>query len=198
MASRHRQAWAWVARTYVFDEFIRQQVAQGVDMVVNLAAGLDARPYRMDLPSSLKWIEVDLPELLSYKEEILRTEVPRCALERVALDLANVAARRELFDQLGRKASKVLVLTEGLLVYLSADEVIALAQDLGHAQQFPGLGHRLGIAGTAPDPPASSSTEARSSGGEVEIWSQRGAIVLCPSWMETDRSANVAEDGLRT
>jgi methyltransferase (TIGR00027 family) len=138
MPSRHRQAWAWVARTYVFDEFIRQQVAQGVDMVVNLAAGLDARPYRMDLPSSLKWIEVDLPELLSYKEDILKAEAPRCALERVALDLADVTARRELFDQLGRKASKVLVLTEGLLIYLSADEVIALAHDLATPSSFQG------------------------------------------------------------
>ena len=58
-------SWPWVARTYLFDQFISEQVAQGVDMVVNLAAGLDARPYRMDLPASLKWVEVDLPELLS-------------------------------------------------------------------------------------------------------------------------------------
>ena len=138
MPFSERQTWAWIARTYPFDEFISKQVAQGVDMVVNLAAGLDARPYRMDLPATLKWIEVDLPELLSYKEDILRTEVPRCALERVALDLSNVTARRELFDQLGRKASKVLILTEGLLVYLSADEVIALAQDLGLPSSFQG------------------------------------------------------------
>jgi methyltransferase (TIGR00027 family) len=132
------QSWAWVTRTFLVDQFLTQQLAQGVDMVVNLAAGLDSRPYRMDLPASLKWIEVDLPELLSYKEDILRTEVPRCALERVALDLSNVTARRELFDQLGRKASKVLILTEGLLVYLSADEVIALAQDLGLPSSFQG------------------------------------------------------------
>ena len=71
MPYSERQAWAWVARTYAFDQFITKQVADGVDMVVNLAAGLDARPYRMDLPAALKWIEVDLPELLSYKEEIL-------------------------------------------------------------------------------------------------------------------------------
>jgi len=41
-------------------------------MVVNLAAGLDARPYRMSLPASLQWIEVDLPEILAYKEKISR------------------------------------------------------------------------------------------------------------------------------
>ena len=81
-----------------------------------------------------------LTELL-YKEDILKMEAPRCALERVALDLSNVTARRELFDQLGRKASKVLIITEGILVYLSADEVIALAQDLRMPSSF----HRWAI-----------------------------------------------------
>ncbi|PYU59791.1 MAG: SAM-dependent methyltransferase, partial [Acidobacteria bacterium] len=46
-------AWAWVARTYLFDKFVAQEIEQGTDMVVNLAAGLDARPYRMALPASL-------------------------------------------------------------------------------------------------------------------------------------------------
>jgi methyltransferase (TIGR00027 family) len=130
MPFSERQTWAWIARTYLFDQFIMQQLEQGVDMVVNLAAGLDARPYRMELPRSLKWIEVDLPELLAYKETVLKNEVPRCDLERVALDLSNVSARRELFDHLGRKAKRVLIISEGILVYLGAEEVIALARDL--------------------------------------------------------------------
>ena len=59
-----KQAWPWVTRTYLFDQFITEQVAQGVDTVINLAAGLDARPYRLPLPAALRWVEVDLPELL--------------------------------------------------------------------------------------------------------------------------------------
>src|ERR1700687_4288006 len=54
----NKHEWAWVARTYLFDKFIAQAVSEGADMVINLAAGLDARPYRMDLPSSLQWLEV--------------------------------------------------------------------------------------------------------------------------------------------
>src|SRR5579859_6090106 len=81
-----RHTWSWVARTYLFDQFISEQIEQGVDTIVNLAAGLDARPYRMTLPPSLKWIEVDLPELLDHKEEILKDEKPVCALERIRLD----------------------------------------------------------------------------------------------------------------
>src|SRR5207253_2638307 len=103
---------------------------QGADLVLNLAAGLDARPYRLELPASLQWIEVDLPEILAYKEEILTKEKPTCALERVRLDLADSDARRTFFAALNRRAKKVLVLTEGLLIYLSEEEVAALARDL--------------------------------------------------------------------
>jgi len=128
--------WAWVARTYLFDQFITQEIEQGADMVVNLAAGLDARPYRMALPGSLQWIEVDLPEILSYKEGILAKEKPVCALERIRLDLADGNARRALFADLDRRANKILVLTEGLIIYLDAEEVAALARDLAAGSRF--------------------------------------------------------------
>jgi methyltransferase (TIGR00027 family) len=133
---KHRHAWAWVMRTYLFDALIAGQIAGGADMVVNLAAGLDARPYRMDLPSTLTWVEVDLPALLADKEAALAGERPRCALERVPLDLSDVAARRALFDRLGRSARKALVLTEGLAVYLSSEEVGVLATDLARPSGF--------------------------------------------------------------
>ena len=128
--------WSMVTRTYLIDQFVMDQVRQGVDMVINLAAGLDSRPYRLQLPSSLHWIEVDLPEILDYKEGILRAEKPVCALERFRLDLSNVDARRELFLQLGSRARKALIITEGLIIYLTADEVSALAQDLAASPSF--------------------------------------------------------------
>jgi methyltransferase (TIGR00027 family) len=105
-------------------------------MVVNLAAGLDARPYRMNLPGSLQWIEVDLPEILAYKEDVLRNETPACQLERVRLDLSDVRARGELFSQVGRRANRALVISEGLLVYLDEKEVTSLGQDLAVAPSF--------------------------------------------------------------
>jgi O-methyltransferase involved in polyketide biosynthesis len=105
-------------------------------MIVNLAAGLDARPYRMNLPSSLQWIEVDLPEILAYKEDVLRNETPACQVERVRLDLSDVRARCGLFSKLGRRANRVLVISEGLLVYLDEKEVTSLGQDLAVARSF--------------------------------------------------------------
>jgi methyltransferase (TIGR00027 family) len=128
--------WSMITRTWLGDQFINQQVQQGVDMVINLAAGLDARPYRMQLPPSLKWIEVDLPEILAYKEEILRGEKPVCSLERIRLDLSNATARRELFAELGGRCKKALIITEGLLIYLTSDDVAGLAKDLAAPPSF--------------------------------------------------------------
>jgi methyltransferase (TIGR00027 family) len=135
-ARKSAAGWPIVTRTYLIDQMIQAHITQGGDMVINLAAGLDTRPYRMELPDSLQWIEVDLPEILAHKEEILRGEKPVCALERVRLDLSSVAARREFFARLGRQSRKALAITEGLVVYLSSDEVALLAQDLAAQSSF--------------------------------------------------------------
>jgi len=147
MSFGNNPSWGWVTRTYLFDQFISEQVAEGVDMVVNLAAGLDARPYRMDLPAALKWVEVDLPELLTDKEDILRDEKPVCELVRIGLDLSNASARRDLFDELGRKANKVLIVSEGLLIYLTAEQVGSLAEDLARPGSFHRWVHDLASPG---------------------------------------------------
>lgn len=124
---------AIVVRTCVIDRLILQSIDKGVDTVLNLGAGLDTRPYRLPLPASLRWIEVDLPALLDYKALKLMHETPSCALESVRLDLAEVAARKKLLTQVGAQAKQVLVLTEGLLIYLSPEQVATLARDL-HTQ----------------------------------------------------------------
>lgn len=128
--------WTMSTRTYLIDDLVSRQVREGTDAVINLAAGLDSRPYRMDLPSSLRWIEVDLPEILDYKEEILRNEKPVCSLERIRLDLSNQPARRDLFASLASRSSKALVITEGLVIYLNREDVASLAQDLATPATF--------------------------------------------------------------
>jgi methyltransferase (TIGR00027 family) len=136
MKAATKHAWSYVARTYLFDTYVAQEIAAGTDMIVNLAAGLDTRPYRMQLPSSLQWIEVDLPDLIAYKEEILRSEKPACKLERVRLDLSDVNARRALFVELGRRAKRVMAMSEGLIIYLTADEACDLGKDLAAQPAF--------------------------------------------------------------
>jgi methyltransferase (TIGR00027 family) len=133
---RHRHSWAYSMRTYLFDQFLQKQIEDGADMVINLAAGLDARPYRMQLPAGLQWIEVDLPDLIAYKQAILADAKPACRLERVALDLADVAARRVLFARLAARARKAVILSEGLIIYLEPEEVATLARDLAAQSSF--------------------------------------------------------------
>ena len=94
-----------------------------MDTVINLAAGLDSRPYRLDLPAALHWVEVDLPGILSEKEKVLAAEKPKCRLERIKQDLRDLEARHALFSRLNAGAGKALVLTEGLLMYLPPDDV---------------------------------------------------------------------------
>ena len=121
--------WAIVVRTRVMDDTILRAVERdGVDVVLSLAAGLDTRPYRLALPPGLRWIEADLPPLIADKLRLLAGEPPRCALETVAIDLADAAARRALFARVG--GHRVLVLTEGLLGYLDRREVGQLGDDM--------------------------------------------------------------------
>lgn len=120
-----------VVRTYVIDEFIMRLVQdQHISTVLNLAAGLDTRPYRLQLPASLRWIEVDLPAILAYKQEKLADITPTCMLERVALDLTDEQKRRELFARVNADSQSVLIVTEGLLNYLPEQQVRVLATDL--------------------------------------------------------------------
>src|SRR5258708_12740192 len=50
-----KNSWSFVARTYLFDEFIKHHAEQGSDMIINLTSGLDTKPSSIPLPSSLKW-----------------------------------------------------------------------------------------------------------------------------------------------
>ena len=182
-----KATWAWVARTVLFDQFIEEQVRGGVDLVVNLAAGLDARPYRMALPPSLKWVEVDLPGILAYKEEILAGERPACALERVRLDLSDVPARRELFERLGRSARRALVVTEGLLIYLTAEEVGSLARDLAAPASFRSWALDLASPGLLKMIQKDSGTQLSAAGASLKFGPPEGPGFFAPyGWKSVD------------
>lgn len=127
-------AWAMIVRTAVMDEIILRCVAQGAGTVLNLAAGLDTRAYRLKLPAALRWYHVDLPDMVAYMQEHMAGERPVCALEYVAADMTDAAARRAVFARAAAHGP-VLVVTEGLLIYLTRDQVTGLAHELHGAAQ---------------------------------------------------------------
>jgi methyltransferase (TIGR00027 family) len=142
-----RNGWWLVARTKIIDDAIAQAIAAGCDRVLNLAAGLDTRPYRLQLPPEFTWVEADLPTLLEEKTQLLADQTPRCRLTRVAVDLADPQARDAFLDDALDGATKALVLTEGLLMYLEDSDVDALSAAIKRPEvswwmldfAFPGL-----------------------------------------------------------
>ena len=118
----------------MFDEIILDVVKRrNIDLVLNLAAGLDARPWRLPLPSSLRWVDVDLPAMLDYKAGIMGDAKPVCRYEALRANLVNANERAAVFSRLGAESTTVLVVTEGLLIYLTDPQVADLAREL-HAQ----------------------------------------------------------------
>lgn len=130
-------AWAMIVRTAVMDEIILQTIArEHVDLVINLAAGLDARPWRLDIPPTLSWIDVDFAPILEYKQQIIGDAPPRCRYRAEYVDLREADRRRTLFEQLDRECSHALIISEGLLIYLSPDNVGGLARDIHASSHF--------------------------------------------------------------
>ena len=131
-----QNSWSFVARTVLFDENIMAHVTRDYDTVINLAAGLDARPFRLSLPQELNWIDVDLPAMIRYKNEALKNEKPCCNYRAIESDLADKSSRTKLFQQLNAEARKALVVTEGLMMYLTAEQAADLSTDLSSQPNF--------------------------------------------------------------
>ncbi len=123
--------WANIARTVILDQRVLERVNQdGVDTVLNLGAGLDTRAFRLELPARLRWFDVDMPEILEYKSSVLRAATAPCQYEAIAADLSDGNLRRDIIERVARAGSKALVVTEGVLEYLSEEAVQSLALEL--------------------------------------------------------------------
>lgn len=118
-------------RTHLIDGLIQELIAADkIGLVINLGAGLDTRPYRLQLPSSLIWLEIDLPEILEYKYQKLLGLQPRCILKQITGDLADSTLRTSLFAVVNQLSKPVLVITEGLLGYWNECQVSTLASTM--------------------------------------------------------------------
>jgi methyltransferase (TIGR00027 family) len=110
------------SRTRFFDEFFVTAAAEGVTQAVILAAGLDARAWRLDWPAGSVVYEIDQPKVLAFKTSTLQSHgvAPVAAYVAVGIDLRHdwpVALRATGFDP----ALPTAWSAEGLLPYLTAE-----------------------------------------------------------------------------
>jgi len=122
-----------VIRTRYFDDYLRTATEQGCRQVVLLAAGLDTRAYRLDWPAGTRLFELDLPQLLAFKQRVLAAQDarPRCERIAVAADLREDWPGR-LVEAGFDPEVPTAWLAEGLLIYLSGDEAAALLTSVGN------------------------------------------------------------------
>ena len=109
------------ARTKYFDEYFRRAADAGARQVVILAAGLDSRAYRLDWPAGTTIFEMDQPQVLDFKREVLEAQgaQPHAERREIAVDLREdwpQALRDNGFDE----AKPSAWIAEGLLIYLPA------------------------------------------------------------------------------
>lgn len=115
-------------RTRFVDELLMEALRRHpITTVLSVGCGLDTRPWRIDLPTDLRWIEIDFADVLDYKERVMSGEKSRCCRERLTVDLNDDRQRRAMYE--AASADSALMITEGLLMYLPAATVDALAAE---------------------------------------------------------------------
>jgi methyltransferase (TIGR00027 family) len=138
---------AIVVRTRLYDEALLRVNADGVSQAVILAAGMDARSYRLPWREGATVFEVDQPHVMVVKDERLAGEKPRCRRVAVGVDLAD-GWPKMLQAQRFNATVPTVWLIEGLLQYLDAPAVEQLFARVD-ALSAPGSMLLYDVVGTA-------------------------------------------------
>jgi methyltransferase (TIGR00027 family) len=142
--AERRRLTAWIGvRTRFLDDVVRRACEQGCRQIVLLGAGLDARAFRLELPVDSRLWELDLPDVLRFKESVVRAHewLPRCERTIVETDLSEDWGSSLLRAGFGPRA-RVVWVAEGLLSYLPEEVRDALIETTGALSI---TGSRLGL-----------------------------------------------------
>ncbi|SBS76727.1 putative S-adenosyl-L-methionine-dependent methyltransferase MAV_5150 [uncultured Mycobacterium sp.] len=115
-------------RTVFFDEFCAKAAGLGIDQFVILAAGLDARAYRLPALTGRRVYEIDQPAVQAFKDAALTAHgaTPLADLTPVSVDLRDQRWPLMLADAGWDHSVPTAWLVEGLLPYLTSAEHDAL------------------------------------------------------------------------
>jgi methyltransferase (TIGR00027 family) len=122
-----------VIRTRFFDDFLLDSCRRlGVRQVVLAAAGLDTRAFRLNWPSRTRLYEMDLPEVLDAKEDVIdKTGAkPDCERHTVRVDLRDATWPEALLASGYHPERPSVWLIEGLLYYLTRSAVHKLLENV--------------------------------------------------------------------
>jgi methyltransferase (TIGR00027 family) len=111
-----------VVRTRFLDEALLRVQSGGISQVVILAAGMDARAFRLPWQPGTTVFEVDQPHMIAAKDERLAGEQARCRRVAVGIDLADdwpKVLQSKGFDP----SSRTIWSIEGLLQYIDESDV---------------------------------------------------------------------------
>ncbi len=188
-----------VTRTRFFDDYLLAATAGGIGQVVLLGAGLDTRAFRLPWPDGVRLFELDLPDVLAFKERVLveRSAVAGCERTAIAVDLRTdwaVPLRRAGLAS----AERTAWLAEGLLIYLSESEAVTLLDRVG----------ALSAAGSRVAFEVGGGASMRAQAGQLPAMQQyvglwKGGLQDAPGWLAEhgwrpelhDRAAAAADHG---
>lgn len=110
----HIEGLCIAIRTRIFDDwtdaFLKRHSAS---MVISLGCGLDARAQRLTWARRTKWFDIDLPEVVSIRSQIMKTEFKGLDYQLIGADITS----EEWLTTLPRNQPAVIIL-EGVLSYL--------------------------------------------------------------------------------
>jgi methyltransferase (TIGR00027 family) len=121
-----RRAASNVTRSRIVEDVLRRELAKDkTTLVVSVGAGFDSRPYRIE---GGDWLELDEPQIVSYKNGRLPIEECRSRLERIAIDFLTESLADKLAPYAGRQP--VIVVVEGVFAYLQETQIVGTLEAL--------------------------------------------------------------------
>ena len=106
-------------RCHIIDEAVRSQLLEHPDsLIITVGAGFDTRPYRI---KGGEWVEIDEPQIMTYKNE--KMPIAECTnnLTRISIDFANETLTEKLAAY--RQHQHIIIVIEGVFMYLENDAI---------------------------------------------------------------------------